>query len=193
MITMLNAVIFHGTGCTPESYWFPSLKLFLEKRGYHVWVPQLPEADKPDLQKWLPKALEAKYSEETVVIGHSAGAPLVLSVLEKIQVRVQKAILVAGYLNDPQSKVLQPKYDWTKIKQNVQDIVIINSDNDPWGCDDKQGLELWKHLGGTLILREGEGHMGSDSFHQPYRHFTLLEKLLELSVTRAVINGSDKE
>lgn len=190
---MPNAVIFHGTGCTPDSYWFPSLKLFLEQHGYHVWTPQLPDADKPDLKKWLPKALEGSYGEETIIIGHSAGAPLVLSVLENISVKVQKAVLVAGYLNDPDSIILQPDYDWQKIKQHVKDMIIINSDNDPWGCDDSQGIELWKNLGGTLILREGEGHMGSDSFHQPYHHFELLEKLLELPVTRASIDGSDKQ
>jgi len=35
-------------------------------------------------------------------------------------------------------------------------------------------------FGGTLIIRHGEGHMGSDKFNQPYREFPLLEKILEL-------------
>lgn len=189
---MPNAIIFHGTSCSPTSYWFPSLQQFLEQHGYQVWIPQLPDADHPDLQKWLPKALEGTYDQDTIVIGHSAGAPLVLSVLETIAVVVHKAVLVAGYLHDPQSKILQEHYDWQKIKQSAKDMIIINSDNDPWGCNDKQGLDLWTHLGGTLVLREGEGHMGSDSFHQPYRHFPLLEKLLELPLTRASIDGSDQ-
>ena len=50
---MKNALILHGTSCTPQSFWQPSIKSFLESKGYEVIVPQLPEADTPDLEKWL--------------------------------------------------------------------------------------------------------------------------------------------
>lgn len=196
---MKNAIIFHGTGCTPDSYWFPSIKQFLEAHGYGVWVPQLPDADHPEIDKWLPVALQGKFNEETIIIGHSAGSPLVLSVLENIQVKVHKAILVAGFARrlridkDKPQAILQADYDWDKIRANVQDLILLNSDNDPWTIDDEEGLYLWRKLGGTLILRQDEGHMGSDSFKQPYTRFPLLEKLLEVKYTRSSIDGSDKE
>jgi hypothetical protein len=41
-------------------------------------------------------------------------------------------------------------------------------------------LKVFEKLGGTLIIRHGEGHMGSTLFNQPYRKFPLLEKLLSL-------------
>ncbi len=176
---MKNAIILHGTGCTPSSYWFPQIKKFLEKIGYEVWIPQLPEADIADLKKWLPVALSGKYNQDTILIGHSAGSPLVLSVLENLKKPISKAILVAGFLNNPDSKILQKTYKWKKIKQNVKDIIFINSADDPWGCDDGQGLKLFKHLGGTLIIRESEGHFGSTVFKQPYKKFPLLEKLID--------------
>ena len=94
-------------------------------------------------------------------------------------------MLVAGY-GRPKGKekrpelILKEKYDWKKIKRNARDFVFINSDNDPWGCDDQEGRYLFDRLGGTQIILQGEGHMGSDSFHQPYRDFPLLEKILEL-------------
>jgi len=195
---MKNAIIFHGTGCTPDSYWFPNTKKFLEKLGYKVWIPQLPDADNPALAKWLPKALEGEYNENTVIIGHSAGGPLVLSVLENIEVTIHKAILVAGFARTvrhdkgkPQD-ILQSSYDWKKIRRAVKDIIYINSDDDPWTIDDDEGLYMWKKVGGTLILREGEGHMGSDTFKQPYTRFPLLEKLLELDYSRNSIDGSDQ-
>lgn len=50
---MSNSIILHGAGCSPNSYWLPSIKSFLEKNDYEVWVPQLPDADNPDLKKWL--------------------------------------------------------------------------------------------------------------------------------------------
>jgi len=54
---MKNAIILHGTGCNPNSFWQPSIKKFLEKKGYEVWVPVLPDTDKPDLKKQLPFVL----------------------------------------------------------------------------------------------------------------------------------------
>lgn len=195
---MKNAIIFHGTGCTPNSYWFPRTKTFLEGLGYEVWVPQLPDADKPMLDKWLPVALSGKYNEETIIMGHSAGGPLVLSVLENINVTIHKAILVAGFARqlrcdkDNPQPILQPEYNWDKIKKAAKDIIYINSQDDPWTIDHEEGLYMWQKSGGTLICREGEGHMGSDSFHQPYTSFPLLEKLLEVKYTRSSIDNSDR-
>ena len=183
---MKTAIILHGTSCTPDSFWQPSIKKFLQKHGYQVWVPALPNADRPDLKTWLPFVLTGgQFTRDTILIGHSSGGPLVLSVLENIEVTIHKAILVAGYARPKGKKkapeaILQKSYNWSKIKSYVKDLIFINSDNDPWGCNDQEGLYMWRHLGGTLILREGEGHMGSDSFHQPYKQFPLLEKLLEL-------------
>jgi predicted alpha/beta hydrolase family esterase len=75
--------------------------------------------------------------------------------------------------------ILQEKYNWEKIKSHVKDIIFINSDNDPWGCNDAEGRFMFDLLGGTLIIKHGEGHMGSDMFHQPYKEFPLLVKLIE--------------
>lgn len=146
----------------------------------------MPDADNPRLDKWLPFALNGgKYGSGTVLIGHSAGSPLILSILEKISVRVKKAILVAGYarlkdVNAEKEPILQKTYDWHKIKSHAKEFYFINSDNDPWGCTDVEGRYMLDHLGGTLIVKKGEGHMGSDTYHQPYKKFPLLVKLIEL-------------
>lgn len=180
---MKNATLFHGTSSTPNSFWFPYLKTELEKKGYHVSIPALPDADHPDLKNWLPAALKEKITNQTVLIGHSAGAPLILSVLENINLKLEQAILIAGYArpkgkNPKPEAILQDKYNWQKIKSNVENLIFINSDNDPWGCDDKEGEYMRKNLGGKLIIQKGEGHMGSDSFNQPYKKFPLLLELI---------------
>ena len=191
---MKNAVLLHGSSCTPNSYWLPSTKRFLEKQEYNVWVPQLPDPAAPDLKKQLPFVLKnGNFNDETVLIGHSSGCPLILSILENISTRIRKAILVAGYarklqkhsksrlkkLEKDAEPILQEKYDWEKIKQNVKEIIFINSDNDSWGCDDKEGYYMFKNLGGTLVIVHGEAHMGSDEFNQPYKEFPLLLKLID--------------
>lgn len=178
---MKNAIILHGAGDSPDLYWFPYLKARLEEKGFEVWAPQLPNAKKPNLKDWLPFILEnGKFTNETIIIGHSAGAQIILSVLENIAVKIKQAILVAGYAQ-PMAKEeglkSEGEFDWKKIKGRVFDIIFINSDNDPWGCDDKQGRKMFDHLGGKLITIH-EGHMGSTKYNQPYKEFPLLVRLV---------------
>lgn len=184
MKKMKNAIILHGGGNTQDAIWFPYVKKELEKRNYEVWLPYLKSEDELNLKEVLPFVLKnGKFTRETVIIAHSDGCPLTLAVLEKINIKVKQAILVAGYATIPSSlvsnKTLQANYDWQKIKKNVEEIVFIHSDNDHWGCDDKQGKYMFEKLGGTLIIKHGEGHMGSVKFNQPYKKFPLLISLIE--------------
>ena len=178
---MKNAIIFHGSDCTPNDFWYPSIKRFLESKGYTVWVPQLPGAKEPDLLAQLPFVLKnGKFDEHTILIGHSAGCPLILSILEKITVPVRKVVLVAGFgrrLDVSDEKFVQEKYDWGTIKKRSCEFIILNSDNDPWGCTDEEGRYLFDRLGGKLIIKH-EGHFGSTTYNQPYKEFLLLEELL---------------
>ncbi len=179
---MRNAIILHGTGTKNTEFWFPYLKKKLEEKDFEVWLPQLPNDETPNINEWLSFVLEGgKFTTETVLIGHSAGSQLILSILEKVTVKVKQAILVSGYaesLRESSESENKPELDWRKIKENVQDIIFINSDNDPWGCDDTQGRIMFDKLGGTQIIRHGEGHMGSTTYNQPYKEFPFLTKLV---------------
>jgi predicted alpha/beta hydrolase family esterase len=182
---MKNVVILHGTGETDNSFWFPWIKNKLQQKGYTVSIPLFPHADYPDLTTWLPVALKGTYTPETILLGHSAGGPLLLSVLEQIDVKIKQAILVAGYARPKgkkkeAEKILQQNYNWGKIRNTVEEIIFINSDNDPWGCNEVEGKYMVESLGtGTLIIPKGEAHMGSNTFNQPYKEFPLLLKLIE--------------
>jgi len=50
---MKNAILLHGTSDSPNRYWFPYIKMELEKSGYDVWPPQLPEHETPNLEVQL--------------------------------------------------------------------------------------------------------------------------------------------
>ncbi len=98
------------------------------------------------------------FDEDTVLVGHSGGAALLLAVLEHIEARVDQAILVAGYCTQPGSEdepVLQDAYDWSVIRAHVRDLYVINSREDPYGCDDQQGRATFDRAGGTQIVRGG--------------------------------------
>ncbi|MDB5260390.1 MAG: putative Alpha/beta fold family hydrolase [Candidatus Nomurabacteria bacterium] len=179
---MKNAIILHGTGTLNSDFWFPYIKENLKVKGYEVWLPQLPNADVPNLEEWLPFVLrQGKFLEETVIIGHSAGSQLILNILEKIDVKIKKAILVSGYaesLRESEISENKPELDWEGIKEHAEEFIFINSDNDPWGCNDKQGKIMQDKLGGKLIILKGEGHMGSATYNQPYKEFPLIAELI---------------
>ena len=68
---MKNAIILQGAGETQESFWLPYVKDNLEKLGYDVWLPQLPDNDNPNINKTLPFVLKnGKFTEDTVIIAH---------------------------------------------------------------------------------------------------------------------------
>ncbi len=181
---MKNAIILHGYATKKDSFWFPWLKEKLEEKGFTVWLPQLPNTEKTDIKEQLPFVLEnGHFDTETILIGHSAGVPLSLAVVENLKTPIKQAILVAGFIEDLDdgegpNNILQEKYDWENIKKNCKDFIFINSDNDPWKCDDKMGRKMADDTGGKLIVLKGEGHMGSDTYKQSYKEFPLLLKLI---------------
>ena len=179
---MKNAIILHGTGDKNTDFWFPYIKQKLEQKDFEVWLPQLPNAETPNLKDWLSFVLEnGKFTEDTVLIGHSAGAQLILSILEKIESPIKQAILVSGYAKALRKTLKKKKnvdeFNWGEIKGKSKELFFINSDNDPWTCDDTQGRIMFDNLGGVQSILH-EGHMGSTMHNQPYKEFPLLDKLI---------------
>ena len=178
-MTQRRAIIFHGTGAHPGVVWLPWLRERLVRRGYAVEVPHYPDLNVEPIASFLPKVLARHtFDENTVLVGHSGGAALLLSILEHIDATVDQAILVAGYCTKPNTEdepVLQDAYDWAAIRASVGDLYFINSRHDPYGCDDQQGRAMFEALGGTQIVRN-DGHFGD--VDQPYESFELVERLI---------------
>lgn len=182
--TMKNAIILHAMDDSPENHWYPWLKSQLEHKGLNVWAPQLPEDKNPQINIWVPFIMKGgKLTEDTVIIGHSAGASVILSVLEELKIKISQAILVAGFSFYPGGDgILKPSYNWGKIKANVGEMIFINSDNDPYGHDDTRGrimLEMLNMDGGIQIVMKGQGHFCSNTFNHLYKEFPLLLRLIK--------------
>lgn len=176
---MKKVIILHGTGSNPNSYWHPYVKKELENKGYAVSIPELPNTNEPNIKETLPFILENEsFDEDTILIGHSSGCPLILAILENLDIRIKQTILVAGFCDNLPSKSLQNSYKFDVIKSNSKEFIFINSTNDPWRCDEKQGRKMFEKLSGTLIINN-EGHMGSGKFNQEYKEFPFLLKLIE--------------
>ncbi len=181
---MPNALILHGTGDKPTDFWFPGIKTLLESGGYEVSVPHLPHPDRPVLADSLSMVFEnVTFHDSSIIIAHSSGCPLVLSILERIEAPIEQAICVSGFYqpidaNPDAPLMLQDHYDWQRIRQHTRELILINSDNDPWGCNDAQARAVAAELAATFVIPIGQGHMGSETFGQPYREFPLLERLI---------------
>jgi len=133
--------------------------------------------------KWVPSIFQnRKIDSETILIGHSAGAQLIPSILEKIDTPIKQVILVSGYAKalrkDLESEKNIDDFNWEKIRGKAKEFIFINSDNDPWECNDQEGRKMFNELGGELIIRH-EGHMGSTTHNQPYKDFPLILKLID--------------
>lgn len=184
---MKTAILLHGArGSDQDYYWFADTKAFLESNGYQVWWPLLPNTQKPELHESLKFVMEnmPELSGESVIIGHSSGCPLIFSLLERIEKPIASAILVGGFYRQIDDTgftkpMLQDEYDWQKIRDNAKNIYLLNSDDDPWGCDDRQAYPVAERLQVPLIVMFGQGRMGSQIFKQPYQEFPLVKQLIQ--------------
>jgi uncharacterized protein len=187
---MKNALILHGAGNDSQGNWFPWLAKELEKRGYTVWVPNLPNSDVPNQEDWLHTIFSNKdwrFDEESVIIGHSAGATLILRILERLPTgtRINTAVLVAGVVQlgtkpeffQYKRSVVEKPFNWEKIRKSAKEFYFICSDNDPYQCGADQGEIMHEHLGGELIIQQGEGHFNLERGEQ-YKQFPFLLELL---------------
>lgn len=189
---MKNALILHGAGNNSQGNWFPWLKTELEKRGFNVWVPDLPNSETPNVKAWSKVIFSNKnwkFHDESVLIGHSAGATFVLRIIEQLPdgTKVKKAILVAGpvmlgskrqYFPYKEDMVKAP-FDWKKINNSCRKFYLFYSDNDQYECGIENSRIFQKYLRGKLVFKPGEGHFNLEKGPQ-YKQFPeLLEKILD--------------
>lgn len=128
-----------------------------------------------------------EFNDESILIGHSAGATFILRILEQLPdgTKVKKALLVAGpvmlgskreYFPYKEDMVKTP-FDWEKIKNACGEFYLFYSDNDPYECGIENGRIIHKKLGGKLLLKTGEGHFNLEKGPQ-YKQFPELLKYI---------------
>ena len=160
----------HCWGGIPNSRWYPKTKAELEQKGFEVFIPQMPDTDKPELSKWLPKLIEVsgEANENLYLIGHSLGNPTILRFLEQIPdgVKIGGVVMVAGYTDDLHdvagiggqlASFFQTPFNWVKIKNSAKHFVAIHSDNDPY-VDLKYGDIFKEKLNAEVIVKHNMGH-----------------------------------
>jgi predicted alpha/beta hydrolase family esterase len=190
IISMKNALILHGTDFGKEqkqrfNNWFPWLKTELELLDYEVWVPELPQAWEPDLERYWQFLKKFDFNEETIVVGHSSGGAMVFGLLHKLtqEKKIKLGISVAGFYYDDGwncEGLFSEEYDWKKIKQQAEKILLL------WSPDDKyikkeQTNYLAEKLNVVPLVYENMGHFSLGS-HKRFNQFPELLELIKKEV-----------
>ncbi len=172
-----KVIIVHGWGGYPEEGWFPWLKRELEKQGFTVTVPQMPDTETPRIGAWVSYLAEVvgEPDEHTYFVGHSIGCQTILRYLETIDVKVGLpaqtggVVLVAGFfdtltgLKSDEERViakpwLETPIDFEKVKQTTDNIVAILSDNDSYVPLEENKKIFEEKLGAHVFVENNKGH-----------------------------------
>ena len=187
-MTIKNALILHGTGNDSSGNWFPWLKTELQHRGYKVWVPDLPDANNPNIKRYNAFILKNKqweFNSDSVLIGHSSGSVAILGLLQHLPKAtvVDTCILVGSFVASAKDKdweqmngLFEEPFDFEKIKKHAKRFVFVHSDDDPY-CPLEQAQYLSDHVGGEFILKHNQGHFNLEKGPE-YTQFPLILEIL---------------
>lgn len=170
---MKKVIIVHRWDGNSEVDWYPWLKTELEKLGYEVVVPNMPDIGVPVIEKWVGKLAEVVGTPDvnTYFIGHSIGCQAILRYLQTLDTPVGGAIFVAGWFdlkNLESPEVVQIAAPWvltplhTEVVRSVlTKSVLIISDNDPYDCFEYNKKEF-AALGSKIVVMPKAGHITAE-------------------------------
>ncbi|TAK03628.1 serine hydrolase family protein [Patescibacteria group bacterium] len=165
---MSRVIVVHGWGDSPEINWMPWLKAELEKRSFSVLVPEMPDTEHPNIDKWVGKLREVVgvSSADTILVGHSIGCQTIMRYLATSDMKVGRVVFVAPWftligLEDEEVLVARPwlntPIDFEAVKRSAAEIVAIFSDDDPVVPIENERM-FHESLGARTIVVHGKGH-----------------------------------
>lgn len=194
---MKNVYIIHGWEGSPKEYLHVWLKTELEKKGFNVLVPKMPNPSVPIIKDWVNKIKEiSNPNENSVFIGHSIGCQAILRFLETlpIDVKIAGMILIAPWMSLDENTIkeegeevieiarpwMETPINFSKVKTHCSNITAIFSDNDPYVPIEQKNIFEQK-LDANIIIEHNKGH------------FTVSDNIRELpSALEAVIKIFNK-
>lgn len=175
--------IIHGTGGHPKENWFPWLKEELELLSCRVIVPQFPTPADQTPETWFRvlDAYKTDYTAETLLVAHSLGGAFALRVLEKYDVTIRAAFLVAAPIGvhpitnwEGDQPFIGKPFDWAAIRSHAERFVVFHSDDDPM-IGVNNGVELSSRLSAEFVRLPNSGHFNAKAGYT--RFDLLLEKI----------------
>ena len=177
---MIDTLVVHGSFGSPYENWFPWLRSTLTAAGRRVLVPNFPDKDLQDLDRWT-RVLDGYagcFEARTNIFGHSLAAAFIADYCVAKRMRVGKAILVApfyGLIGIPEFDAVNRTF--FKNQRTLEtfatmcdQIICVYSDNDPY-----VPLHLFEEFAAITKAERrivhGGGHLNAEA---GYREFPLL-------------------
>ena len=182
----MKVVIFHGTGGSPESNWFPWIKDELEKLGHEVYIPKMPTPENQSIETWRKATQEQvpfTFNKDTILVGHSLGAVWIAEILSFDRPEPVKAtFFVSGFLDDLGNEWFDSRnhefthylFKWDNIRRTMGSAYVLHGDNDPY-VPKTEAEKLASKLGVEPIFIKDGGHLNAES---DYAEFPYLLELL---------------
>lgn len=184
--------IIHQWWSSPNKDWYPWLKSELKKRGFKVFVPAMPDTNKPKIAAWIShlKKVVKKADENTYFVGHSIGCQAIMRYLEKLpkSKKIGGVIFVAGWLSltnlEPgEVKIAKPwletKINFAKARKASKKFVAIFSDNDLYVPFKANSDIFRKKLGAKIFIERNKRHFsGGDGVK---KLLVVLRELLKMA------------
>ncbi|MEK6951303.1 MAG: alpha/beta hydrolase [Nanoarchaeota archaeon] len=172
---MKRVIIVHAWDDHPKSNWYPWLKKELEKIGFKVIVPIMPNTSKPKIKEWISylKKVVGRLDKETYFVGHSIGCQTILRYLEQENFRskIPGILFVAGWFKlahlegKEVKKIAQPwlktSINFTKIKPKISKLTVFLSSNEPYGYVEENQRIFNEKLGAKIVIMKNKGHFTS--------------------------------
>jgi len=175
---MSRIFLIHGWTGRPTRDFFPWAKEKLQKAGYEVFVPELPDPDFPKIKPWMEKINEVVGKPQTtdIFVGHSLGCKGVLQYLQTLpdNTKIERVILIAGFekLQDAAFEALEDwdtfkpwekaPIDYVKIKKMVGSYTALFSNDDPFVSYEDNYRVFKDKLSAKIILEHGMGHFSQE-------------------------------
>ena len=128
-------ILLHGRGGSPTGGPKVWLKEKLEKLGYEVQVPQLPNTDEPNDEEQADYVQKhCTLDNETAIVGHSFGGIVALRLLER-GVKLKRVALVSvpfsgkyldGKKRESVTKALKKGFDFDTIRKNAHLVALYD-------------------------------------------------------------------
>ena len=167
---MKRIILVHQWMAGAQGDWRPWLKAELEKLGYEVLLPDMPNIDTPIIEEWVGHLLRivGTSDKNTYFVGHSIGCQTIIRYLETVERAVGGALFVAGWFNldnledEETERIAKPwietLIDTEKVKKVLPKSTLVISDNDPYGAFE-ENKRKFVELGSKIVVLHNAGHI----------------------------------
>lgn len=130
-----RVLIIHGFGVTNTGCFYPWLKSELEKLGYNVELPNLPNTEDPLADEQVEYLLDNYPSKKDIIVCHSYGGVTAMKFIESINYNIKSIYMISCFCDndfhegDEDIEKLEYttnwKFDYDDIMKKCENIYVL--------------------------------------------------------------------